>query len=82
MFRRAQEKQVSVAGPQQKGNQQLLDSATKCEISSELPEESWCMRWRWARRGVIFEIEHQQDEKYDHGDHENAEAFSAVHAPP
>jgi len=69
IFRRAQEKQVSVAGQQKKGKSRCVEQARRTH-----------RRWPGAR--VVLKVEQQQDEENHDGKHKNAETFSrAVNAP-
>jgi len=67
-FRRAQEKQVSVAGPQKKGKSNSVEYSRRAKRHGT---------------GVLVncEVDEQQKEKDHNSKHKNAKAFSTVNAP-
>jgi len=67
-FRRAQEKQVSVAGPQKKGKSNSVEYSRRAKRHGP---------------GVLVncEVDEQQKEKDHNSKHKNAKAFSTVNAP-
>jgi hypothetical protein len=47
----------------------------------ELPKYAGWTRGCWARAGVVFQIEQEQNEQNNHDDHKKSEPLSAVNTP-